>query len=207
MKKIRFFLILLTILVLFFSSWGYADSPVTSTPFCETYIDIPLVQQARRNGILTDEMAEFLFSPAQVLGEKAALINALGWDFNGKSNAKRFAGFLMTRYGFQTRKIPLDSLNGDDLFCLGYLTLMDDYFHPGKALPILKKAVRFKRTSFTAHIILAIARAQYAMDSDWCQVWKYPEDVFANPILTLDLREPARKIIYDYLVLYQESCR
>ncbi|MEN9216745.1 MAG: hypothetical protein Q6K90_05430, partial [Gloeomargarita sp. HHBFW_bins_162] len=39
-----------------------ADSPITSTPIADVYLDIPLVKKAREAGTLTPEMAQFLSS-------------------------------------------------------------------------------------------------------------------------------------------------
>jgi len=56
--KIKFFIILYVILV--FSQAVFADSPATSTPFSEAYLDIPLVKIAQEQGVLNEEMCRFL---------------------------------------------------------------------------------------------------------------------------------------------------
>ncbi|NLJ48385.1 MAG: hypothetical protein GX428_02190 [Candidatus Atribacteria bacterium] len=47
--KIKFFIILYIILV--FSQGVFGDSPATSTPFFEAYLDIPLVQIAQNRAL------------------------------------------------------------------------------------------------------------------------------------------------------------
>ena len=97
-------------------------------------------------------------------------------------------------------------LGADELFCLGYLQLMDDYFHPGKAIPMLELAHQKRVKSFTISIVFALARAQLMMDSDWCQVWKITEEVLQDKQLTEDLRPEAKKIVVDYMILYKNEC-
>jgi len=84
--------------------------------------------------------------------------------------------------------------------------VMDDYFHPEKALPLLEEAHNMEKDSFAVSIILALAKAQRAFDSDWCEVWKLTEEVLKNKELKQDLRHEATKMIVDYMILYKEYC-
>ena len=94
------------------------------------------------------------------------------------------------------------------MLCIGYLIALDDYFQPEKSFPFLLKAAEELPMSFTAQIIWAIVRAQKAMDTSWCMVWRYAEEVLEVRIdLTRDMREKAKKIIYDYMILYKDSCK
>ncbi|HHT9109296.1 MAG TPA: hypothetical protein ACFYD9_11670 [Candidatus Wunengus sp. YC64] len=74
-------------------------------------------------------------------------------------------------------------------------------------MPILEEAHKVMKDSFTVSIILAIAKAQRAFDSDWCAIWKLTEEVLQNKELTQDLRPEAVKMIVDYMILYKEYCR
>jgi len=204
--KMKWFSYLILCSILIFWQAGYADSPATSTPFSQAYLDCEIVRQAGDQGVLTDDMCRFLTDLNIPIDHKAALINALSWAFEGKDNGERFSRYLFKKYRFQTKKLPLYGLNGSELMCLGYLKLLDDYFHPEPALIILEKAVKIKSSSFTVHIVNAIARGQVAFDSDWCRIWKYAEAVFGDASLTPDMRPDAIQIIRDYLILYQESC-
>jgi hypothetical protein len=42
------------------------------------------------------------------------------------------------------------------------------------------------------------------MDSDWREVWKVTEKVFEDKKLKMDMKQKARDIIYDYMVLYRK---
>lgn len=202
--KIKFFTILYVLLV--FSQGVFADSPATSTPFSEAYLDIPLVKMAQEQGVLNEEMSRFLTDLNISIDQKAALINALGWKFDGKKNAEIFTQYLMKKYRFQTKDLPIYALNGSELMCLGYLKLLDDYFHPLEAMKILEGALKIKPNSFTVNIVTAIARGQVAFDTDWCQIWRFAETVLNNKSLNEDFRPEATSIIMDYLILYRDSC-
>ena len=202
--KIQFFTILYVLLV--FSQGVFADSPATSTPFSEAYLDIPLVKIAQEQGVLNEEMCRFLTDLNISLDQKAALVNALGWKFEGKKNTEIFTQYLMKKYRFQTKDLPIYALNRSELMCLGYLKLLDDYFHPLEAMKILERALKIKPKSFTVNIVTAIARGQVAFDYDWCQIWCFAETVLNNKSLEEDFRPEATSIIVDYLILYRDSC-
>jgi len=187
---------------------GVADSPVTSTPFHQAYLDIEIVREAKASGVLTEKIFDYLSSPMNPVDVKAAIINALGWKFEGKSNCRTFYELLSRKrdVSLQTLVDHTELLGSDELFCLGYLQLMDDYFHPMKAIPMLELAYQKQPKSFTVSIVFALARAQLMMNSNWCQVWKITEEVLQDRRLNEDLRPAAKKIIVDYMILYKSEC-
>ncbi|MCC7212305.1 MAG: hypothetical protein IT451_10775 [Candidatus Brocadia sp.] len=71
-----------------FPATSYADSPITATDFYEAYKDAKMVQRAHLEGVMGVEIAEYLSSPENPVDHKAAVINALSWRFEGKSNAE-----------------------------------------------------------------------------------------------------------------------
>lgn len=185
---------------------GHADSPVTSTPFYEAYLDVKMVQRAHLEGVMGIEIAEFLTSPENPVDAKAAVINALSWKFEGKNNAELYLYYLGLLYHMPVTEIDTDFLSADEIFCLGYLLAMDNYFHPEIAIPLLEEAHESMEDSFTVSIVLAIVKAQLAFDSDWCEVWKLTERVMENRALKQDLRPDATRIIIDYMILYKDYC-
>ena len=207
MKKILT-LSLIFALIPLFSVRVHADSPVTSTPFSDAYMDIEIVRKARAGGVLDSEMAGYLSSKKNPIDKKAAVINALSWKCGGKDNAKRYIAYLEKIYRASPGNLDMNTLRGDEIFCLGYLTLMDDYFHPEKALPLLEKAGKKMKNSLTVSMILAIARAQDVMDvdTDRCEPWRITEKILQNKKLKCDLRPGAKKIIVNYMALYKEDC-
>jgi hypothetical protein len=206
MKKILLVVLLLSVLLLF-QKITHADSPITATDFYKAYLDVKMVERAHMEGVMGLEIAEFLTSPENTIDVKAAVINALSWKFDGKSNAELYAYYLALLYHVSVTELDTEFLSADEIFCLGYLTAMDDYFHPERALPLLEEAHKVMKESFTVSIILALASGQAVMEYDWCEVWRLTEEVLKNKELKHDLRPEAIKMIIDYMVLYKEYCK
>jgi len=206
MKNILWVGLLLNVLFSF-PTTSHADSPITATKFYEAYLDVKMVERAHLEGVMGLEIAEFLTSPEKPIDVKAAVINALSWRFDGKNNAELYAYYLALLYHVSVAELDTEFLSVDEIFCMGYLTAMDDYFHPEKALPILEEAHKVIKESFTVSIILALTRGQKAMDYDWCEVWRLTEEVLKNKELRQDLRPEAIKMIMDYMILYKEYCK
>ena len=177
-----------------------ADSPLTSTPFSDAYLDVPIIRQAKDAGVMNQRFADYLSSPLVGIDHKAALCNALGWRLEGKENARLYRRFLARQLTAHLR--PLTS---DEYFCLGYLAALDNYFRPQKAMPLLETARKSNTRSFTIAIVCALVRAQAALDSDWTQVWRAARRVELDRRLEPDMRPEAVRIIFDYLNLYRED--
>jgi len=201
MKK---FLIVNLAFFAFMPTIVYADSPITSTAFYSAYLDVDIIKKAEAEGVMGLDFAEFLCAPDVPLDQKAALVNALSWNIDGKQNAEIFTYYLALKYKKTLTDLKMEDLAPVELMCLGYLTVMDDYFNPDKALLYLEKAAEKIPKSFTAAIIYALARAQKLMDSDWSEVWKVTEKVFEDKKLKMDMKKKARGIIFDYMVLYRD---
>lgn len=135
-----------------------ADSPLTSMPIADAYLDIPLVRTARTKGVLTPEMAEFLSGPHQPVDCQAALINALSWRVEGKQNVRICEQFLGNRYG----EWNLVKFTPDEVFAVAYLTVMDGYFAPSAPCPLRNRQI----------VALMRIRAQMVMTQagEWCRV-------------------------------------
>ena len=205
MKK-KLLLALIFKALFIFPTISHADSPITATGLYKAYLDVKMVERDHLEGVMGLEIAEFLTSPENPIDVKAAVINALSWRFEGKNNAELYAYYLALLYHVSITKLDTEFLSADEVFCMGYLTAMDDYFHPEKALPLLWEAHKMMENSFTVSIILALARGQAVMEYDWCEVWRLTEQVLKNKELKQDLRPEATKRIVDYMILYKEYC-
>ncbi len=199
MRKLNLFIVLFTLL--FLISLIKADSPLTSTPIHEAYTDVDIIVKAQKKSKMTKEFARFLHSGDNSIDEKAALINAIGWSFEGENNAELYSKYIL---GKKLDELDLSELKGDDLFCLGYLQALDDYFKPEKSLPYFEEAIKKNSTSLTVSLIYALAKAQEIMDKgDWCKMWEITYRTLNDKSLYRDLREEAIKIIKDYMILYK----
>ncbi|TVM00402.1 MAG: hypothetical protein CV087_13605 [Candidatus Brocadia sp. WS118] len=206
MRK-KMLVVLLLILLFVFPATSYADSPITATDFYEAYKDVKMVQRAHLEGVMGVEIAEYLSSPENPVDHKAAVINALSWRFEGKSNAELYTYYLGLLYHMSITELDTDFLSADEIFCLGYLIAMDDYFHPENAIVLLEEAQKMMKESFTVSMVLALVKAQIAFEQDWCAAWKIIEQVLQNADLKQDLRPEAKKIIVNYMILYREYCK
>ena len=206
MKK-AFIPVLIVKLLFISSSASFADSPITATDFYEAYRDVKMVQRAHLEGVMGVEIAEFLSSPENPIDVKAAVINAISWRFEGKNNAELYTYYLGLLYHMSITELDTGFLSADEIFCMGYLIAMDNYFQPENAIPLLEEAHKLMKDSFAVSIVLALAKAQIAFEQDWCEAWKITESVLRNTDLTQDLRPEEKKIIVDYMILYKEYCK
>ena len=194
---------------LFFLSVVNADSPITSTDFYEAYLHISEVEEANKVGVLSDKIAQYLLDSENSLDKKAAVINALSWDFDRKINAYLFKRHLKAKYQV---KDDIDSLvkvmNDEELFCLGYMTVMDNYFDPEKSLIYFESASSSIRESYTFQIINALVKTQSLLEDQdkWCRIWKTINAVETNKELKVDMNTGGRKIILDYIEIYKDNC-
>jgi len=183
-----------------------ADSPLTSTYFAGNYYEYAVVEKAANGSGLTDEIAVFLLDKTTPIDAKAAAINAIGWSYDGTKNADLWKGHLAKKYATTKEQLQLSKLSADELLCLGYFMAMDDYFHVDDAIHILEMAKNAKPESFTISMILAMTKAQKAMDYDWCQVWKLTSDVLNDKSLKRDMKTASIQVVVDYMILYRSEC-
>jgi hypothetical protein len=195
------------IAVLMFTAFNVkADSPITSTYFAGSYFDYSIVLQAESAREVNDAIAEYLLDEDNPIDVKAAIINAIGWSLDGSSNSEKFKSYIAKKRGITTAQINLDDLSGDELFCLGYFLAYDDYFIVDESLNILAKAVAKNQTSFTVNMIYTLVKAQKAMDTDFCKVWKLTADLLNNKSLKRDMKTSAIQMVVDYMILYKQDC-
>jgi hypothetical protein len=181
---------------------AWADSPLTSTNFWTAYKDVPEVATAHDIERLNTKLGYYLLSNASI-DKKAAVINALSWNYNGRQNAQLFTEILGQKYK-TTDKAQLDKkINAQERFCLAYLTALDDYFNVDKAMVMAKQARRQLNNSFTVAIITELIEAQQSPGGA-TPLWKYVEPVFNDKKLKQDLRPAGRKVIFDYMALYKK---
>lgn len=201
-NKTKYFFLLFLI---FSFSRLFADSPITSTVFYTFYSDIPIVEKAHQSGTINDSIADYLLNDTVAIDVKAAIINALSWNFNGKSNAPLLMQFIIKKYNFGNG-FDLNLLSAEDIFCLGYLTIMDNYFQTEKPIKILTLASNKNPKSFTIQMILALTIAQRDLNSDWCSVYKGCDNVRKDKNLTKEMKQDAVDSIFSYINTYKPYC-
>ncbi len=201
MKKIQ-----LTFAGLFFLMATYAGNPLT-TNFSDYYSSIEQVNLAEQYGQLDGELASYLLDASVSTENKAAVINALYVDSKADFNATSFRQYLARRLKVDWQNIDLSQLTGDELFCLGYLTVMDNPSESQAAFVILEQAKEKSNSSFTVNLFYSLVQAQiFADDNNNCAAFKVCEDVRNDEALVSDFNEAAINVIFESVNDYQEKC-
>lgn len=202
MKKTSFLFVILLVLACTVTK---ADSPVTSTTFYTEYLEYPIVQYAEEIKEVDSRIAAFLLDDNEPVDVKAAVINAISWDYSGSSNAQIFLTYLQGKYSSQADVLSIPGIRADEMMCYGYLMAMDDYFDVLYAATVTQAAAD-KSNSYTIHLINAIVIAQKDFDYNWCQVWSSLRAVINNKSLFRDIKRNAIQICVDYMILYKSYC-
>ena len=194
--------------MLFFSYQASADSPLTSTEFYKAYEKLSIIQLASKsNGLLTKELIKYLADKDNPTDVKIAIINRLGWDTKGKTNASILIKYLKSKYGFKTTAELKTGLSASDLICIGYLKSMDNYFDTKEALTYASAAQVKEPKSYTINIIQRLIKAQEYLYKSYCQVFKIVNEVRTTESITMDFNKEASDIIFEYINRYEKYCK
>lgn len=202
---------LLTVMLLTLS-WAFvwADSPLTSSDFAESYKDQPMVQMALKLSDDSDagipvSMLNFLADKKSPIDVRLAVINAIGWNFNGKTAGQQLYEYLSTRYKAKTVDKLAKKLDAGTLAVYAYALAMSNYFEVTEAQDLAHKAVKKdKSKSFSVAFIASLIDAQVHLDGDWGMVYKVVNDVLHDGSLHLDMRQEAIDSVMEYIGLYKE---
>lgn len=205
MKRL-FSIILLTL------SWAlmWADSPLTSTDFAESYKDHPMVQLAQQLSKDSDtgipvSMLNFLADKKSPVDVRLAVINAIGWNFNGKTSGQQLYDYLSSRYKTKTVDKLAKKLDAGTLAVYAYALAMSNYFEVAEAQDLAHKAIKKdKSKSFSVAFIASLIDAQVYLDSEWGQVYKVVNDVLHDGSLHLDMRQEAIDSVMEYIGEYKK---
>ncbi len=200
--------LLLCLFFLLLANQSFADSPLTSTEFYKGYIDIAIVKQARKSdGIITEKQLQFLTNSKNPVAIKLALINSLGWDTKGKSNAPEYLEYLFEQKPHLNYKNFINKASAEELICYAYLRAMDDYFNVKSASVFARQAMRKAPTSYSIHLIGTLIQVQGLNQNNWCSVYTKTNQVRTNKKLQLDMRLISTAAIFDYTDGYKEYCK
>ena len=195
----------IALMLAFTASW--ADSPLTSTHFAEAYSDHPMVQMAdqmMQNDISTT-LLNFLADKNSPVDVRLAVVNKIGWNFDGTTVGAQLGEYLMGRYGAKNEAKLVKKLDAGTLAVYAYAKAMSNYFDVKAACELGHQAVKKnKNKSFSVAMISALIDAQVYLDSDWGMIYKVVADVLHDGSLHLDMRQEAIDNIMDYINLYNE---
>ena len=195
----------ITLLMAFTAGW--ADSPLTSTHFADAYSDHPMVQTADEfmQGDMSTTLLNFLADKHSPVDVRLAVINKIGWNFDGTSMGAQLRDYLMGRYNAKNESKLVKKLDAGTLAVYAYALAMSDYFDVKAAQELAHQALKKnKNKSFSVAMASALIDAQHYLDSDWGMVYKVVADVLHNGSLHLDMRQEAIDSIMEYINLYKE---
>ena len=194
-------------LTLIWASTCWADSPLTSTHFCDAYTDHPMVQMATeeiQNNIPTT-LLNFLANKNEPVDVRLAVINKISWNFDGTSMDAQLCEYLMGRYKAKNEAKLIKKLDAKTLAVYAYAKAMSNYFDVKAASELGHRALKKnKDKSFSVAMASALIDAQDYMDSDWSMVYKVVSNVVHDGSLHLDMRQEAIDNIMEYINLYNE---
>ena len=196
-------------LVTLMAAWAFcwADSPLTSTHFADAYSDHPMVQMASEEmqGDIPTTLLNFLANKNEPVDVRLAVINKLGWNFDGTSMGAQIGEYLMGRYRVKNEAKLAKKLDAGTLAVYAYAKAMSNYFDVTAASELGHKALKKnKKKSFSVAMASALIDAQAYMDSDWSMVYKVVAEVLHDGSLHLDMRQEAIDKIMEYINLYNE---
>ena len=194
--------ILLTLLIsLLLTSATFGDSALTSTNFSLAYAKEPImVKASKAQGLITDELMDYLIGANNPIPIKMAIINKTGWDIKGKANSVKFLNYLKNNKGYSSEVNLIKRGTGDEHLCLAYIKAIDNYSDVNDAIKYSEDALTRNNKSYSYQIIEALINAQKVLgnDKNWCQVYRLTNDVRKNTTLTRDMNDEAISIIFEY---------
>ena len=186
---------------------GWADSPLTSTHFADAYSDHPMVQMAceEMQYDISTTLLNFLANKNEPVDVRLAVVNKIGWNFDGTTVGAQLGEYLMGRYGAKNEAKLVKKLDAGTLAVYAYAKAMSNYFDVKAACELGHQAVKKnKNKSFSVAMISALIDAQVYLDSDWGMIYKVVADVLHDGSLNLDMRQEAIDSIMEYINLYNE---
>ena len=195
----------IALMLAFTASW--ADSPLTSTHFADAYSDHPMVQMAceEMQYDISTTLLNFLANKNEPVDVRLAVVNKIGWNFDGTTVGAQLGEYLMGRYGAKNEAKFVKKLDAGTLAVYAYAKAMSNYFDVKAACELGHQAVKKnKNKSFSVAMISALIDAQVYLDSDWGMIYKVVADVLHDGSLHLDMRQEAIDNIMDYINLYNE---
>lgn len=204
MKKIN----LIALAILGFFSLGFASNPVTMTDFHTVFNYLNEVNHVAEHGLIDGRVVSFLVDENTPIDQKAAVINALVINNKTKSNALTFRQYVARKYQENWENLDLNKLNGEELFCLGYITIVDEGGNSADGMNMLELATQKSPESYTIQLFNALAQAQkLIVAGDACGAWKATNAVKNNSSLSNDLDAAVSGILFDKMESYGSGCQ
>lgn len=187
---------------------AWADSPLTSTDFCQAYDTHPMVEMAadvEPGDFIPTAILNFLSDPKSPIDVRLAVVNKLGWKFEGNNMAQQLGAYLMKKHKAKTLDKMYKKLDASTLCVYAYSRAMSNYFEVNEASRLAQQAVKKDKShSLSIALIDALIKAQIYLDNDWSEIYPVVANVLHDGSLKLDMRQSAIDIIMEYIDSYRE---
>lgn len=204
----------LLVIIILFSQYTFADSPLTSTDFYKAYMDVPLVQEALNSkGKITNKMLEFIYRDTNPLELKLAIINAIGWKVKGNKSSKLYFKFVMNKkkyksdFGGDSTAFNWNA-TADELICYAYMKALDNYFDISDAFEVAALALKKNPNSFAVNMIYNLIKAQGLTSyREYCSASKIFNTLKNNSNLTTDMKKESMLFVFEYMDYIGKDCK
>ena len=195
-------------LMVMWAAAAWADSPLTSTDFSHAYDAHPMVEMAAGvapGDFIPTAILNFLADPKSPVDVRLAVVNKLGWKFEGNNMAQQLGEYLMKKHKAKSLEKMYKKLDASTLCVYAYSRAMSNYFEVTEASRLAQQAVKKDKShSLSIALIDALIKAQIYLDNDWSEIYPVVSNVLHDGSLKLDMRQSAIDIIMEYIGSYQE---
>ena len=195
---------------------SFADSALTDTEFYKAYLDVPIVKAAAdQPNVLSEEAKAYLFDEANPLDVKLALINAVGWKFEGLTTYGEYIEYCIQhfpkkKYGIAPgKRVTIQDIyknaSCEQMATLVYLYAMNYYSDTASVYGLMENAMQTPLTnkqSFMLPMGLVVAHTASAMN-DLGNI--YPAlNYYVNSPEIKDMRPKAIDLVMEYINEYKK---
>ncbi len=199
--------LLLSLCFLLVANTAFADSPLTSTEFHKAYLDVAIIKEAAKSkGSITEKQLQFLTDSKNPIAVKLALINSLGWNKKGKSNAPKYLKYIYQQNPKLNNSNFINTATAEELICYAYLKAMDNYFNTKQACVFARQAMYKAPTSYSIYLIGTLIQVQGVDAKNWCDIYTNMNQIRTNKKLKLDFRPKSIQAVFSYTNGYRAYC-
>jgi hypothetical protein len=138
---------------------------ITLTKIYNVYSSLEEVQFVLDKGQVDGRIVQFLLDDNNPSDQKAAVMNALTSNNTTQSNALTFKQFVARKYSENWQQLNTAKLTANELFCYGYLTILDEEGAIENGLPLLQEAISIDPSDYTIQLITSLAAAQESVQN------------------------------------------
>jgi hypothetical protein len=171
-------------------------------------MDVAIIKAATKSkGTISKQQLDYLTDTKNPIAVKLALINSLGWNFKGQSNASKYISYVFRLNPKLNNQNFIHKASAEELICYAYLKSMDNYFDTQFASKFATEAKRKAPKSYCIHLIGTLIQVQGVNAKNWCAIYTKINQVRTNKNLKSDFKPNSDATIFSYINNYKEYCK